>query len=245
MTSAGAPILSQYSVEGFDALKQAIGEVMRTHKPGTLEYRVAKNLYDAAKDSITNRVPEYAKVMSGYHDASDKISELERTFSLGHNASTDTALRKLQSVTRNNATSNYGHRADLMNDNLATYQPDLPYALAGQAMASTAPRGIGAGIGAHATGYGGMGGLLTHNPLLALGSLAALPAYSPRAVGEAAYAAGRGLAGLKRIPGATAIELRPLSAMTRGAYEIGNAAEQGVGVRPQYDESGNLVYYGQ
>lgn len=245
MTTAGAPILSQYSVEGFDALKQAIGEVMKTHEPGTLEHRIAKNVYDAAKNSITARVPEYAKVMSDYSNASDKLSELERTFSLGHNATTDAALRKLQSVTRNNATSNYGHRADLLNDNLTTYQPDLPFALAGQAMSSSAPRGL-AQIGAHIVGSGGLGGgILAHNPLVALGSLAALPAYSPRGVGEAAYAAGKGLSGLKRIPGATEIELRPFSAATRGAYQVGNTAEQGVGVRPQYDDAGNLVYHAQ
>lgn len=245
VSATGTPILPQFGVEGFDALKQAIGEVMKTHKPGTLEYRVAKNIYDAAKNSITKRVPEYAKVMAGYSDASDKIGELERTLSLGHNATTDTALRKLQSVTRNNATSNYGHRADLVNDNLTSYQPDLPFALAGQAMNSSAPRGL-AGLGAHIIGSGGLGGgIIAHNPLVALGSLAALPAYSPRAVGEAAYAAGRGLSGLKRIPGATALELRPLSVVTRGSYQVGNTAEQGVGVRPQYDEGGNLVYYGQ
>lgn len=164
-----------------DALKQAIGEIRQKTPYGTMERRVADNVYQAAKKEIVKQVPEYAKTMKDYSQASDQIDELLKTFSLGDKASKDTALRKLTSVMRNNVNTNYGQRTQLMNA-LATKQPDLPYAIAGQALNSLTPRGLQSVM---ATGAGAYGALT--NPL----ALAGLPMASPRVVGEAAYHAGR------------------------------------------------------
>lgn len=168
--------------QGLDALKQSIGEISQRAKPGTLAQRVASNVYNAVKAQIADQVPSYAKAMQRYSDASDQIKDLQKTFSLNPNAASETTLRKLQSVTRNNVNTSYGERANML-DVLAKTEPDLPYALAGQALNSATPRGL-QGLTAGGAGVAGV----TSNPM----ALATLPAFSPRVVGEAAFAAGKG-----------------------------------------------------
>ena len=168
------------TAEGLDALKQAVGEIRLAAKPGTLERRVSEKVYNSIKAQIVKQVPEYAKTMKDYSQASDQIDDLTKTFSLGEKASKDTAIRKLTSVMRNNVNTNYGQRARLM-DELARKEPELPNAIAGQAMSSLTPRGMAA-LPAMGTGFAAMS-----NPM----ALAALPFTSPRFVGEAAYGAGQ------------------------------------------------------
>lgn len=222
-----------HTVEAADALKQAIGEIRQKTQPGTLERRVADTVYNAAKDSIVRQAPDYAKVMRGYSEASDKINELTKTFSLGEKASTDTALRKLQSTTRNNVNTNYGERSRLL-DELAQYEPDLPNALAGQSLSSATPRGMASRTAVELGGVGaGAAAMHLVNPAF----LASLPFFSPRIVGEGAYAAGRG-----------ANALMPVASMAPGAAKAGyvvNALAQPSlrgGIGPRYDENGNPLF---
>jgi len=51
--------------------------------------------------------------MREYSVASEQIREIERALSLGKGASVDTAMRKLQSLMRNNVQTNYGSRTKL------------------------------------------------------------------------------------------------------------------------------------
>ena len=76
--------------------------------------------------------------MGDYSKASEGINEAVKTFSLKERGSADTAIRKLQSTTRNHVQANYGQRTRVM-DELAGYEPGLPYAVAGQAMNALAP----------------------------------------------------------------------------------------------------------
>lgn len=221
------------TAEGFDALKQAIGDIRDSTQYGTKARRVADLVYNAAKNTIVKQSPDYADAMKGYSTASDQIKELEKTFSLGEKASKDTALRKLQSSLRNNVNTNYGQRTAQMNS-LADYAPDLPNALAGQAMTSATPRGL-AGIGAITLGGGGvaMHGLPA---LMNPAALALLPAFSPRMVGEGAYAAGR--AGNALMPVAQYIP----DAVKAGYIVNALSQPRGLvgGIGPRYDENGNL-----
>lgn len=224
-----------HTVEAADALKQAIGEIRQSTKPGTLSRKVSDSVYNAAKASIVQQAPEYAKAMKGYAEASDKINELERTFSLGEKASQDTTLRKLQSTQRNNVQTNYGQRNALLDD-LAQYEPDLPFALAGQSMNTLAPRGLAKymdfGIG---TGVGAGVGANFLNPAF----LASIPLASPRIVGEGAYALGTAA----RFPNA----LMPVAQYVPDAVKAGyglnalapqqNSLQGGIG--PRFDENGN------
>lgn len=222
---------SQYrSAEGLDALKQAIYEVVQETKYGTMARKATEKVYNRVKDQIVQQVPEYAKVMKDYSNASEQISDISRTFSMGEKASKDTALRKLTSVMRNNVNTNFGQRAKLM-DEMAVKQPDLPYAIAGQALNSPTPRGLQALMASGAGIYG------YTNP----STLAALPLASPRLMGEAAYGAGA-LSGqfenaLARL-GVTPRQFTNALMMSNQAGQVGNALSGGIG--PRYDENANL-----
>jgi hypothetical protein len=181
-----------HTAEGLDALKQAVGEVRMATKPGTLENKISSQIYNTIKVQIVKQAPGYAKTMQDYSRASENIDEITKTLSLGERASKDTAVRKLTSVMRNNVNTNYGHRMRLV-DEMAKYQPELPNALAGAALNSLAPRGLQS---VTATGTGAAG-FYAQNPM----AIAALPMFSPRLMGEAAYASGRvagGMSGFKR-----------------------------------------------
>lgn len=169
-----------HTPEGLDALKQAIGDMRDATQFGTPARRAADTAYNAVKAEITTQAPTYAKVMKQYTEASETLKEVERALSLGQKASADTSMRKLQSLMRNNVNTNYGNRLDLAKTLESNGAEILP-AVAGQAMSSWTPRGL-AGAGAAPL----VGAAAYMNPY----ALAALPAASPRVLGEAAYGLG-------------------------------------------------------
>lgn len=177
-----------HTPEGMDFLKQQVGEVLADTKPNTAASTMAGKVYNAIKTSIKNQAPTYAKVMSDYSDAADQINNIQRELSLGKNANPATALRKLQSVMRDNVNTSYGQRADYVDqlDKGATMVP----ALAGQALKSVMPRGLSGGV-ATLEGMSALGGAIGGHPI-SLAALPALAAASPRLVGEAAYGLGAG-----------------------------------------------------
>jgi hypothetical protein len=175
-----------HTPEGLDALKQAISDVRDTTQFGTAARKAADTAYNAVKSEITAQAPAYAKVMKDYSQASETLGEIERALSLGNKAAADTSMRKLQSLMRNNVNTNFGNRLDMAKQ-LEQSGADILPAVSGQALSSWTPRGL-AGLAAS----GGTAAALVANPL----ALLALPATSPRLVGELAYgmgAANRGL----------------------------------------------------
>ena len=126
-------------------------------------------------------------------------------------------MRKLQSLMRNNVNTNNGSRQKLV-DQLAKVEPDLPMALAGQALNDYAPRGL-ARI---AAGGAGVAGLATLSPT----TLAMLPLASPRIVGEAAYAAGRGVGGMKKAAANSPVKADDLARALMLAQLLGNTTQQ-------------------
>lgn len=170
-----------HTPSGFDALKQAVGEVKDSlpfHSPQRL---VAEQVYNGIRDTIVKQSPGYAKVMKNYEVASKQIQEIERTLSLGRKASTDTALRKLQSVMRDNVNTNYGARTKLSQSLADTGSPHLMEKLAGQANSSWTPRGLGKVVAPIVAGSS------YFNPA----SVAMLPFMSPRLMAESSHALGR------------------------------------------------------
>jgi len=170
-----------HTPEGLDALKQKIGDIRDVTQFGTPARRAADEMYNAVKKQITDQAPEYSKMMKDYSEASELITEIQKAFSLGEKTSKDTAMRKLQSLMRNNVNTNYGNRLDLAKELETKGGKDLLPAIAGQALNSATPRGL-QGVAATGTGLYGM-----TNPAF----LAALPFQSPRLMGEASYALGR------------------------------------------------------
>jgi hypothetical protein len=110
---------------------------------------------------------------------------------LGDKASADTAMRKLQSLMRNNAATNYGNRLNLARQLEQQGGQQMLPALAGQALGEMTPRGI-----QRATAPIGGIGLYSLGGIPAAATGAAIS--SPRIVGEAAFGTGqltRGLLG--------------------------------------------------
>jgi len=179
-----------HTPEGLDALKQRVGAILEGIPfEEKTALKVGRDLYNAVKDEIVNQAPTYSKVMKDYSDASSLISEIEKGLSLGSRVSSDTALRKLQSIMRNNANTNYGQRMKLAQNLESSGANQLMPSLAGQALSSWSPRGLGGALG----GAGAIGGYLV-NP--ALGATIAA-SQSPRVVGEVA----KGLGQLARYAG--------------------------------------------
>lgn len=176
-----------HTPEGFDALKQAIGDIRDSTQLGTPARRAADTVYNAVKNQIAAQAPVYSKVMRGYQEASDTITEIQKALSIGNKATADTGMRKLQSLMRNNVNTNYGNRLDLVKQLKDQSGADIIPAVAGQAMNAMSPRGM---IGAGEKGGAVMAALL--NPASIPALLAAAPFASPRLMGEAAYKLGQG-----------------------------------------------------
>jgi hypothetical protein len=167
-----------------DALKQQVGSVLESLPFEQRNARRAvQGIYDAVKREISDQAPTYSKVMRDYSQASSQLSEIERTLIGGQRGTSDTAMRKLQSLMRNNANANYGYRDQLAQQMIQQGGNDFTAALAGQALHSWTPRGI-----QRATAGGGtalLAGTGQFLPAAALGAAA-----SPRVLGEAAHLAG-------------------------------------------------------
>jgi hypothetical protein len=189
---AKSPAADFHTPEGLDALKQAIGDIRDSTQFGTPARRAADSVYNSIKSQIEKQAPTYSKVMKDYAEASQTISEVEKALSLGEKASKDTAIRKLQSLMRNNAQTNYGNRLGLAKTLEDKGGVSLAPSIAGQAMSSWLPRGM---VGA--IEKAGMVGA----PFVAPGALVAAPLTSPRLMGEALYGLGRASGGASNLLG--------------------------------------------
>lgn len=196
-----------HTPEGLDALKQRIGSIRESLPFEDKSARAAvDNIYASIKKEITTKAPIYSKTMQDYTQASEVLEEVTRSLSLNEKATADTALRKLQSVMRNNANTNYGARlASVRALEEAGGRPILPQ-LAGQALSDWTPRGIQRATAPTA----GAGLALTGNipAALAFGAMS-----SPRIVGETMYGAGR-LTGLAD----NMVSPEVIRALRQGAY---------------------------
>ena len=192
-----------HTAEGLDALKQRLDALYPDSPMQKQVQRAVTSVRNTVKDTIVAQDKNYAKTMKAYEESLSLEREIERALSLNNRSAADTAIRKLQSLTRNNANTNYGYRMELAKALQEQGGQDLMPALAGQALSSFTPRGL-AGQGA-ALGIGA-GGALTVNPM----ALAALPLTSPRLVGMGAYGVGRAT---RNIPKLTDAELRNMARM--------------------------------
>jgi hypothetical protein len=180
-----------HTPEGLDILKQKIYDDVLSNIPINQKSStgIIGDIYNSVKSTIQKQAPTYADTMKAYADTAEQVREIERSLSQGKKASADAGLRKLQTVLRDNANTNYGQRANLVSQLEATspqFGGGIPIkpALAGQALSKVTPRGV------QAVGTVGTAGLFSQisNPLAA----AYLAGSSPRLVGEAAYMAGKG-----------------------------------------------------
>lgn len=173
---------SLHTPMGLDALKQRLDAIYPDSPMQNQAQRTITKVRNAVKDAIVKQSPDYAKTMADYEGALNVEKEIERALSLGDKSSADTAMRKLQSLSRNNVNTNYGNRLNLAKALEDAGGVSLMPAIAGQAMNSWTPRGaFGQGTTAATLGAS------YFNP----GALAILPLQSPRTMGLAAYGGGR------------------------------------------------------
>ena len=173
-----------HTAEGLDALKQRLDALYPESPMQRQAQRAITSVRNAVKDTIVSQDKNYAKTMKAYEESLTLEREIEKALSLGDRASADTAIRKLQSLTRNNANTSFAYRKELADALKTQGGGDLMPALSGQALSSWTPRGL-AGQGT-ALGIGATGAL-TVNP----GAAALLPLTSPRTVGLGAYGMGK------------------------------------------------------
>jgi hypothetical protein len=192
---------SLHTAEGLDALKQRLDALYPDSPMQKQVQRAVTAVRNTVKDTIVAQDKNYAKTMKAYEESLSLEREIERALSLNNRSAADTAIRKLQSLTRNNANTNYGYRLELAKALQNQGGEDLMPALAGQALSSFTPRGLagqGAGVGAALTTF--------TNPMAA----AVLPLTSPRLVGMGAYGIGRAT---RDIPKLTDAELKNMARM--------------------------------
>ena len=208
-----------HTVKGLDGLKQSISSYQKAHNDfGTDAGVVAGKYYEAVGDAIRQQAPKYAEVMDNYGEAKNLITQMQKAFSLPANERklvVDTALRKLQSVMRNNANTNYGYRKTLLEHLKENGATNIEYKLAGQALSSKMPRGLG-GVAAEkgAEIAAALLGVFTGDLKLAAGALkagvATFATSTPRLAGETAYYSGKIAKPLSKVfnrPNARALNL--------------------------------------
>ena len=171
-----------HTPEGMDQLKQLIGVELEKipFEQKTLRKAVG-GVYSSVRDEVKKQAPVYDSVMKNYSEGLDYASELKRTLSLTDKSSRDQALRKLQSVMRNDVNTNYGNRvnyAEMLEQ--ASGKPIMSQ-LAGQSLSSPMPRGL------QKLSATGLTGASLVNPMFA--PLVAMS--SPRLMGEATILAGQ------------------------------------------------------
>lgn len=179
----GLDPVEYHTPEGMDALKQSVGAVLETLDPKTNAYNTVNQVYNSIKSEVVKQAPVYANVMRDYTRSLDQIKEVERALSLGNKASADTAMRKLQSLMRDNVQTNYGQRVKLAKQLEQQGGQMMMPGIAGQSLQSFVPRGM-----SQVTGGGGAA-LLGYSGMIPQAAAMATMA-SPRLMGEAAYGAG-------------------------------------------------------
>jgi hypothetical protein len=203
------------TIEDFDAMKRAIGNIRDTYQRGTPQYRVANDVAKAINNTIVEKAPIYANIMNDYRVASDVLSDVTASLSTGAK-SADTTLNKLRRVA-----SGKGARGRTVLDLLESTPSGkgLGNVLAGQTMSSPEAGGLTPTISAGTAMAAG-------SPEPLLGAF-----MSPRALGTAAYRTGEALGGAERMFG-RAMDLPGASVLAdiyeRYAPATAQGARQGV-----------------
>lgn len=180
-----------HNAYGIDALKQRIDDLMPNKLEGNKSAAVVTEMYNKIRNIITSSSPDYAKVMRDFEKSISQTKAIKKELSLGNSASESAALRKLQSISRNNVNTGYGNReimAKYLEDNGGANILDR---IAGQQVSTILPRGLSRTLA------GGTGIAATANPQM----LALLPFMSPRLMGELSLLAGQASRSMPPMPG--------------------------------------------
>jgi hypothetical protein len=187
-----------HTPEGMDALKQKLWEFAEDAPVGSRANLVAKDAYNAVKNTIAEQAPTYNQVMGKYSDATTQLREIEKALSLGEKSTAAASFSKLMSLMKDTPTANM--RKELAQQLIQKGGKDVMPALAGQSLSTYAPTGlIGKGVDAFAAMD--LAKALWHGGLTGVpAELATIAATSPKLMGQAYYGAGKTMGALEKLP---------------------------------------------
>lgn len=179
-----------HTVEGLDALKKKIDNLMPEADTFGKTSGKGANVVTRARTIVNKKIkeasPEYVKATKAYEEAIGLEKEIRQSLSVNNKASADAALRKLLSVMRNNANTNFGLRLENLKKLEEAGGVSLTPSLAGASLSQFPPRGIQGTLTPYGVAGLGATGALQGPQLAGL-----LAASSPRLVGEAAFKVGQ------------------------------------------------------
>ena len=181
---------------GFDKLKQLINDFQPKSTEKTKASAVVTQMANAVRKTIIKESPEYAKIMKEFENSISLTKEITKALSIGDKATQEAALRKLQSVLKDNVSTTWGGRENLTKLLEEQGGANLLDRIAGQTGSSWMPKGGFANLVPSGLIYGST---ITASPAMAIPALLS----SPRLMSEAAVKGGQ-LAG--RITKATTPE---------------------------------------
>lgn len=196
------------NVEAFQDLKEAIRDIGNSYQLNTVARSKVNEVANAVKNqiaSLPNNVGKnYLNIMEEYADRSRQLAEVRNAFLGGR--SDAGRIRKILSAKDDKFKTN------LLAD-IAKYDPEIPYIVAGLELQPWMPSGIRGQISGILSGAGLGGGFgFIHG-------LAGAAAHSPRVIGSANYATGY-LAGAP----ARFIEANPM--LSQIPFQAGRAAQE-------------------
>ena len=145
--------------------------------------RLIQPIQSALKSTMVKAVPEYSNALSGFAEASQTINAVKKALSMGTNPTTE--LRALQGITRQSVAAAQGGKQQLGRILDEVSGGKILDEIAGGQVNSWLPRDIMRALGAGGAAISTRA--LNTNPL----ALPAVLSFSPRAVGETAFALGR------------------------------------------------------
>lgn len=145
--------------------------------------RLIQPIQSALKSTMVKAVPEYSNALSGFAEASQTINAIKKALSMGTNPTTE--LRALQGITRQSVAAAQGGKQQLGRILDEVSGGKILDEIAGGQVSSWLPRDIMRALGAGGAAISTSA--LNTNPL----ALPAVLSFSPRAVGETAFALGR------------------------------------------------------
>jgi hypothetical protein len=100
-------------------------------------------MYDAVRKTIIRESPEYAKIMKEFESSISVTKQIEKVLSLGRDITKqEAALRKLQSVLKDNVNTTWGGRENLAKLLEEQGGANILDRIAGQTGSSWTPRGL-------------------------------------------------------------------------------------------------------
>jgi len=214
------------TLEGFDALKQAIGDLKPDTRGNPQARKIVDDAYNAVRQSIVNVDPGYAKIMEEYGSATEKLNDMRAALLSGK--STDTRINKILRSYRG------GDKGNLLED-LYKRDPQLISAIAGYDLSPYLPQGL-RGIVASGALYGGTGAVLGPAALLHPAHVAHVAMGSPKLVGGVNYLTGRAAGAPSKL-----YEMSPTAAQS--LFQAGRAEEylnQNTGGRIERKSGGRI-----